>query len=85
MKSLLDKLFPSQIDAITPMIRREREMYWEEKDKADRRLELLRLCEDAAIVKGWCPFCTMTEVDTFWGHEHDPDCKLAKESSGEKP
>jgi hypothetical protein len=26
-------------------------------------------------VKGWCPFCTMLEVDTFRGHEHDPDCR----------
>ena len=33
MKSLLDKMFPSQIDAIEPMIRAERKMYWEEKEK----------------------------------------------------
>lgn len=33
MKSLLDKMFPSQIDAIAPMVRAERKMYWEEKEK----------------------------------------------------
>ncbi len=29
MKSFLDKMFPSQVDALAPMIYREREMYHE--------------------------------------------------------
>jgi hypothetical protein len=53
-------------------------------DDASGRLELLREAKDRCEMKGWCPFCTMLEVDTFRGHEHAPDCELAREL-GEQP
>ena len=43
-----------------------------------KQRELLEKAHEESLLKGWCPFCTMTEVDTFLGHEHDPDCELAK-------
>lgn len=46
---------------------------------ADRRLELLKEVSDNAKLRGSCLFCTMSEEDTFWVNEHDPDCRLAKE------
>ena len=55
-----------------------REMYEQQKALADKRLELLKEGHDRCKNKGWCPFCTMLEVDTFLGHEHAPDCELAE-------
>ena len=82
MKSLLDKMFPSSIDAITPMVRREREMYREEKDNADRRLALLRRLEwipDANCIRkyDWCPDC-----DQLRGQGHTDGCELDAECNG---
>jgi len=56
---------------------------WEQQaqyycDLADKRLELLKKAYHESLYKGWCSHCTMTEVDTFCGHEHDPDCELAE-------
>ncbi len=86
MKSLLDKMFPSSIDAITPMIRREREMYHEEKAKSDRRLALLRRWNKDRVKKGYpCSFCgaAVHGITRDGKHElvdnHADGCELAEE------
>ena len=63
LKVLIEKQFKREYDLIA---------------LADKRLELLKEIHDRCQNKGWCPFCTMLEVDTFLGHEHDPDCELAE-------
>ena len=80
MKSLLDKMFPSSIDAITPMVRREREMYREEKDNADRRLKMLRTAHEDAKTNGHCHFCLIEYWVDYSEWRHADGCELEAEA-----
>ena len=79
----------SSVDAMTPMIPREREMYHEEKAKSDRRLVLLRRWNKKRILMGNpCSFCrTSIRVETIEGlmkyiDNHADGCELDAECNG---
>jgi len=73
MKNLLDKMFPSQVDALAPMIYAEREMYGQEKRRVAVLLAALKavewLYEEGSMIQT-CPWCRSGQL-----RGHDDDCQ----------